>query len=110
VAGPAYRLSERWALRALAGGGFDVAHVAPRAGADATLHLEPATYRVSVLGTALLGAAFEASRSLRLTTLLGVDADALDTRYVVQAAGATRLVLAPWRARGLLTVGVDWVL
>jgi hypothetical protein len=110
AAGPGYHLSERWSLRALAGGGFDVALVAPRLGTDATLHLQPATYRVSVLATALLGASFHASRSWQVTTLLGVDADALDTRYVVQAGGKTDVVLVPWRVRGLLTVGVDWVL
>ncbi|APR86572.1 Hypothetical protein A7982_11921 [Minicystis rosea] len=110
VAGPGYRLSERWSLRALAGGGFDVAHVAPRAGTDTTLALQPATYRVSVLATALLGVAFRASRALHVTALLGVDADALDTRYVVQLGATALPVLVPWRARGLLTVGVDWVL
>ncbi|WP_272425596.1 hypothetical protein [Polyangium jinanense] len=77
---------------------------------ERSLQLQPATYRVSVLATALFGVAFHASRAVHVTTLLGLDADVLDTRYVTQVGGETHHVLVPWRVRGVLTMGVDWVL
>jgi hypothetical protein len=108
--GPFYRLSERWSLGALAGGGFDVAIVAPRTEPGSGFELHPSTYRTSALGSASLAAGFRASPALRFIGQLGADFDLLDTRYVIDVGGTVQPIIVPWRVRGVLTLGVEWVL
>lgn len=107
AAGPARRLSGRWSAEALLGGGVDVAHVEPRIGAEPRLVLEPSARRVSVLGSLMTGVAADLSRTTRVRSMLTLDADLFDTRYVVSLNGAITPVLEPWRLRIGLMVGLD---
>ena len=55
----------------------------------------------------MTGVAADLSPTTRVRSLLTLDADLFDTRYVVRLDGATTPVLEPWRLRIGLMVGLD---
>lgn len=100
-------LSGQLGLRLGLGGGGDVTRIAPESSRLAPVALTGE--RTLVLGVArgLVGIDLRVTRLLALWAALAIDVDLDRTQYVlVRASGEQAAVLAPWRVRPALSVGV----
>jgi hypothetical protein len=95
-------------LEAGLGGGVDVLSVSPRSDVLPSSVLRGATTRVDGIVSGLLTARLAVFRGASLMLSAGADGDVSTRDYVVEQGAARTTLLAPWRVRPVVLVGLSF--